>query len=142
MAQQAFGVPSQVIHIICRHGETLADPPRVFAKGGDTVGIQSHCKGDAIVFFPNPLVIDNVDGQQPKDPDRGFTYNIASGAVCAVKLATVKRATVERATVKRATVEPKGIPEPGVYPFSLYCKEHGDFAIGNSPPEIIIEEGP
>ena len=30
--------------------------------------------------------------------------------------------------------------EAGVYPYAVYCKESNDFAEGNSPPTMIIDE--
>jgi hypothetical protein len=154
MLEEEPSGPVKIIHVICPEGRSIADPPRLFVKGGEKIGIKSHCSG-LLAFFPNPnvvdgmVVVDDVDKewpedaeQRPVDPDRGFSCDIPAGKVGAVRLAPAKRLKKIAQKAKKKRSGKSTSIEPGVYPFSLYCKEHGNFAVGNSPPELIIDEGP
>ncbi len=129
-----------VIQVECREEQEAvgkrgkrahAVPPILNAVGGETIGIRAQCPDGAIVLFPEPKILESIDGMSPKVhetgqglPDRGFTYNIEPGRTCLVTLA-------------------RGTNHNQVhYPISLFCKHDREFAIGNSPPEIIITDGP
>ncbi len=110
-----------VVHVFCDRARTVVDPPYVFAKRRSTIEFRLHCdKGEGILFFPRSGMVATTKGEgfAQDPPDRGVSQRLEHG---------------------RQTVRISADAAPGVYPYSVYCCHHQDFAVGNSPPEIIIE---
>jgi hypothetical protein len=88
-------------------------PPTLFASAGDQIEFINNTGDDIVLSFPDILQGVNQNKKQiPPGLANKHTPNIKNGA---------------------------GAPAKGRQSYQIFCFETNSLAIGNSPPELIIE---
>ena len=120
-------------------GKNVVWPPYVVVKQGEEV-VFIAVNTDATVFFPKSGMLEADGTAAPpslgpgKAKGKGITLAVGKkrGRIKVKKMAPLIRLSKDARTKK-------DYPLPGIYPYSVYCRDGNDFAEGNTSPIMIIE---
>lgn len=101
------------VRIICNPSKNVVVPGYLIVNRTDSVEFKTVNNKDATIFIPTKKQLFE-ENKRVLDLDEAHKYT--------------------------ATLTVQQNAPAGVYTYAVYCKESDDFAEGNSPPRMIIEE--
>jgi hypothetical protein len=128
-----------VVRIFSYGGKNVVWPPYVFVQPGEVV-IFKPVNTEGTVYLPRPEIFD-VASAAVASTAGGIKLRVGgSSGVASIRIKSQGSAAVGSAVSTAVGIAPLvASPAPGVYPYSVYCKNANDFAEGNSSPVMIVE---
>jgi hypothetical protein len=121
-----------VVRIFSYGGKNVVWPPYVFVQPGEVV-VFKPVNTEGTVYLPRPEIFEVASAAQVASTAGGIKLRLGgSSGVASIRIKSQVSAAAGAAPLAAS-------PAPGVYPYSVYCKNANDFAEGNSSPVMIIE---
>jgi hypothetical protein len=125
--KKAKQVKTVTVQILSYGGRSIVWPPVAVVDGEDTIRFHA-VNTEATIFLESAFSFEDMENERE-------LFTLRKRQVLDIKVKPNVKADEAHADLSATGLDAVG----GVHPYSVYCTESNDFAVGQSAPVIMIE---